>query len=152
MKWIGRTAGIAAAVLFGWWLWQRVVVTDETRVKRQIAAMERAVERGDLLRLEGAIAQDYGDEWGLDKSALLGAARAFHQQYEALFIHIGDLTVAVGPDHENASAVFIAKVIAKTSGSATETEVRAERLRLFFRKSDRGWRLTRIESPELKFD
>jgi ketosteroid isomerase-like protein len=43
-------------------------------------------------------------------------------------------------------------VLAKQKGAAAETEVRAERFRLFFRKSDDGWKLVRTESPELKFD
>lgn len=32
-----------------------------------------------------------------------------------------------------------------------ETELSAERVRLFFRKTDNGWKLIRIESPELRF-
>lgn len=152
MKWIMRILLAVALAGMVWWLWQRAFVTDETRVKRQIALMTSAVEKGNLLRLEGAIAGDYGDEFGLDKSSLLGAVRSFRTQYDALFIHISDLTVIVEPDHQRAQAVFIAKALAQQKGSTAETEVRVERLRLFFRKSDDGWKLIRTESPELKFD
>jgi ketosteroid isomerase-like protein len=152
MKWIARILLAAALVGFVWWLWQRVFVTDEMRIKRQIALMTSAVEQGNLLRLEGAIAGDYSDDFGLDKSSLLAAARSFRAQYDALFIHISDLTVTVEPDRQKGQAVFIAKVLAKQKGAAAETEVRAERFRLFFRKSDDGWKLVRTESPELKFD
>jgi hypothetical protein len=152
MRWMLRISLVAALAGFAWWLWQRVFVTDETRVKRQIVLMTGAVERSNLLRLEGAIAGDYSDEFGLDKSSLLGAVRSFRAQYDALFIHLSDLTVTVQPDHRNAQAVFVAKVLAKQKGGATETEVRAERFRLFFRKTDDGWKLVRTESPELKFD
>jgi ketosteroid isomerase-like protein len=152
MKWAPRILLVAAVAGLAWWLWQRVFVTDETRVKRQIAAMESAVEAGNLLNLEGAIAGDYSDDFGLDKSSLLGAVRSFRQQYDALFIHIQDMTVTIEPDHQKAQALFIAKVLAKAKGETAETEVRAERLRLFFHKTNDGWKLTRLESPELKFD
>ena len=152
MKWILRILLAAALAGIVWWLWQRVFVTDETRVKRQIALMTSAVERGNLLRLEGAIANDYSDDFGLDKSALLTAVRSFRVQYDALFIHISDLGITIEPDHQKAQAVFIAKVLAKQKGGTTETEVRAERFRLYFRKTDEGWKLVRTESPELKFE
>ena len=61
MKWLGRivVAGLLAFAV--WWLWQRVFVTDEMRIKRQIGAMARAVEKGELLKLSDAIAYDYAD-------------------------------------------------------------------------------------------
>ena len=87
--------------------------------------------------------------WAL---ALIGAVRSFRAQYDALFIHISDLTMTIDPDHQKAQAVFIAKVLAKAKGSLSESEVRADRFRLYFRKTDGGWKLIRAESPELKFD
>jgi ketosteroid isomerase-like protein len=152
MKWTIRIAGVALAALVAWQIWERVFVTDETRIKKQIAAMARAVEKGDVVRLSDAVATDYADDWNMDKSTLLGAARAFRAQYDAVFIHISDVTVTVEPDHQTAQAVLIAKVLAKAKGSLSESELRAERFRLFFRRNDSVWRLVRAESPELKFD
>ena len=152
MKWLGRILIGAVVVFLAWQIWQRVFVTDEARIKKQLAIMVRAVEKGDLLRLSDALAADYSDDWGMDKATLLGAVRAFRGQYDALFIHVSDLTVTVAPEHQTAQAVFIAKVLARAKGSPTETEVRADRFRLRFRKTDSGWKLTRAESPELKFD
>jgi hypothetical protein len=151
-KWLARF--LVAAVLAGllWWLWQRVFVTDETRVKRQIAMMAHAVEQGNLLRLEGGIASDYSDDFGLDKSSLLGAVRSFRSQYDAILIFISDLKVTVEPGGQQAQAVFIGKVLAKAKGSLTESEMRNDRFRLFFRKTDQGWKMYRAESPELKFN
>ncbi|NQU10832.1 hypothetical protein HQ590_08585, partial [bacterium] len=143
---------VVVLALVGRWAWQRWFVTDETRIRRQIGLMERAVEQGSLLRLEGAIAQDYSDDVGLDKASLLGAVRAFRQQYGTIFIHLSDLTVTVAEDRQTAEAVFIAKVLAQPAGSVTSTEVRQERLRLYFRQRDRGWLLYRTESPQLRFD
>jgi len=152
MKWAVRILAAVAVAIVAWQVWQRVFVTDETRIRRQIAIMTRAVEKGDVLRLSDAVAADYGDDWSMDKSTLLGAVRSFRAQYDALFIHISDLTVTIDSDHQKAQAVFIAKVLAKPRGSVTESEVRAERFRLYFRKNDDGWKLVRTESPELKFD
>jgi len=152
VKWWLRILVAGLAVFVAWQIWQRVFVTDEKRVKKQIAIMVSAVEKGDVLRLSDALAADYGDDWGLDKSTLIGAVRSFRAQYDALFIHISDLTVTVDPDHQKAQAVFIAKILAKAKGGVAESEVRAERFRLYFRKTDAAWKLVRSESPELKFD
>ena len=152
MKWLLRIVAVGIVVFVAWQIWQRVFVTDEKRIKKQISIMANAVEKGDALRLSDALAGDYGDDWGLDKSMLLGAVRSFRAQYDALFIHISDLTVTVDPDHQKAQAILIAKVLAKAKGAVAESEVRADRFRLYFRKADSGWKLTRTESPELKFD
>jgi ketosteroid isomerase-like protein len=151
-KWILRILAAVVVAFVLWQIWDHVFVTDEKRIKKQIATMTRAVEKGDVLRLADAVAADYSDGWSMDKSTLLGAVRAFRAQYDALFIHISDLDVTIDPDGQTGQAVFIAKVLAKAKGSATESEVRAERFRLHFRKNDGVWRLVRTESPELKFD
>ncbi len=152
MKWLLRLAGFATLVLLGWWMWQRIFVTDEQRVHRLIKSMAQAVEAGNLLKLEAGIAQDYGDDFGSDKSAVLAAVRSFRAQYESILILLSDLQITVSPDHQTAQAVFIAKILAKTKGSLTDSELRADRFRLFFRKTDHGWQMTRAESPQLKFD
>jgi hypothetical protein len=152
VNWLFRMAVATAVLITAWIVWQRVFVTDEKRIQRQIAVMEQAVEQGNILRLEGAIAQDYADDFGLDKSSLLGAVRSFRQQYDALFIHISDLQITVAGDKQTGQAVLVAKVLAKPPGAVQETEVRADRFRLFLRKTDTGWKLYRVETPELKFE
>lgn len=152
MRWSLRIVALGLLVAGLWFLARLLWAGEQTRIKRRIAAMERAVEQGNLLRLEGGIAADYSDDWGLDKSRLLAAAHSYRQHYESLFIHISDLKVEVEGDRQNARAVLIAKVAAKPRGSGQETELFADRFRLYFRKGEQGWRLTRIESPELKFD
>jgi hypothetical protein len=113
--------------------------------------MTRAVEQGNLLKLGDAIAGDYSDDTGLDKSTLLGAVHSYRQRHEGLFIHLSDVDIELEPDHRQAKAVFIAKVVAKPKGGG-ETQLISDRFRLFFRKTDEGWKLYRAESPELKFD
>ena len=152
MKWLLRIAMVGIAAFALWQVWQRVFVTDETRVKKQIAVMESAVEKGKLLQLADVVAADYSDDWGMDKSMLLGGVSSYRSQYDAIFIHLSDLTITVDPDHQKAQAVFIAKVLAKAKGSLSESEIRSERFRLYFRKNDSTWKLIRVESPELKFD
>jgi len=152
MKWLGRFVLLIALAGLGWWAWQRIFVTDEQRVKRQLSAMARAVETGNLLKLEDSIAQDYTDDFGFDKSTILGGVRSFRAQYDALLILITELTVEIEPSHQKAQAVFIVKVLAKAKGSLSETEVRADRYRVHFHKTDAGWKMTRAESPQLKFD
>lgn len=152
MKWLWRIVLVGVAALIIWQVWQRVFVTDETRIKRQIAVMTSAVEKGNLLRLSDVVATDYSDDSGMDKSTLLVEVRAFRSPYDSLSIHLSEVTVTVDPDHQKAHAEFIAKVIARNKGGSSENEVHSGQMRLFFRKDDAGWELIRAESPEAKFD
>jgi hypothetical protein len=152
MKWLAGLAGIAVLILLGWWTWQRVFVTDEQRVRQLIGSMQRAVETGNLLKLEAGIAQDYSDEFGFDNSTVIGAVRSFRAQYDDVLIFISDLHVTVEPDRQRAQAVFIAKILARQKGSLADSELRTDRFRLSFRKTDQGWKMIRAETPQLKFD
>jgi hypothetical protein len=152
MKWTLRIVVVAVIAFALWQAWQRLFVTDEMRVRRQISALTSAVEKDDILRLSNALASEYSDDWGMDKATLLGAVRSYRAQYDVVFIHISDETVTVDPDHQKAQSIFIAKIIAKARGSLSDSEVREERFRLYFRKNDSAWELVRAESPELKFN
>ena len=152
MRWLGRILVVGVLMLGGWWLWQRIFVTDEQRVQRQLAALAHAVETGNLLQLEDGIAQDYSDDFGFDKSTVIGGIRSFRGQYDALLIFITGLRIEVAPDHQAAQAVFIAKVLAKARGAIQESEIRADRYRVYFRQTAGRWKMTRVESPQLKFE
>jgi len=147
--WLGALVAVAACLL--WQAWQQLFVTEETRVRRAVAAMENAIEENKIVALADCIAGSYSDEHGLDKPSLLGAIRSVRQQYAAMFIHITDMKIEVAPDNQTAQATLVAKVLTKAAGGG-QTEVNAERVRLYFRKTDGGWKLARVESPELKFD
>jgi len=152
MKWLMRIVVVGLLAFILWQLWQRVFVTDEMRVKRQINTMTQAVEKGQILELSDAIANDYADDHGMDKGTLLAMVRGFRAQYEAVFIYISDQKIeAIAPEAREARAIIVAKVLSKTKGG-NQTELNADRVRLFFRKTDDGWKLSRTESPELKFD
>jgi len=55
MKWLLRIVMVAIAAFVLWQVWQRVFVTDETRIRRQISTMVSATEKGDVLRLSDAL-------------------------------------------------------------------------------------------------
>ena len=152
MKWLTRLVLIGVLAGSGWWMWQRVFVTDAQRVQRQLSAMAQAVETGRWIRLDNDIANDYSDDFGFDKATVIAGVRSFRAQYDAILIFITDLKVEIAPDHQQAQTVFIAKVLAKAHGALRDSEVRADRYRVFFRKTEAGWKMTRVESPQLKFD
>jgi ketosteroid isomerase-like protein len=151
MKWWGRLLGIGLLVLLGWWLKERFLVTDEVRIKRQITAMAGAVEHNNLLKLSDAVASDFTDGHDLDKEKLIIGVRVFRLQYTAVFIHITDLTVHVAPGGQTGQATLVAKILTKAKDGG-DTELNAERFRLSFRQTEAGWKLTRAESPQLRFD
>jgi len=152
MKWLLRAVVAVVIAFVLWQIWERVFVTDETRIRRQITLMTRSVEKGNVLELSDALAADYSDDWGMDKSTLLGAVHSFRTDYDLLSIHLSDLKVTVDPDHQKGQAAFMAKVTARPKGSPSEKEVLTNHFGLYFRKTDSKWKLTRVESPELKLD
>jgi hypothetical protein len=151
MKW-SRIILLVLILLAAWWVWQRFFVTDETRIRLQLVSMARAVEQGNVLRLDGTIASDYSDDFGMDKSTLLAGIAQYRQQHDGLFIHLSDVQIEVQPDHKRARALLIAKVVSKSKSGQTESDLFSDRFRLFFRNTNQGWQLIRAESPELKFD
>ncbi len=151
MKWLWRIAAAGLLVWLAWQGWQRVFVTDPTRIKRLIATMADAVEKNKPLVLGDCIARDYSDDRGLDKSTLLAMVHATRSHYDAMFIHISDMVIQVADDHQTATATLVARILTRRAGGG-ETELNAERVRLFFRKTDDGWKLTRADTPELKFE
>ena len=152
MNWFLRILLVGVLAGAGWWLWQRVFVTDEQRVQRQLSAMAHAVETGNLLKLEDGIANDYSDDFGFDKSTVIAGVRSFRAQYDALLILITSPKVEIAADHQTAQVVFIAKVLAKASGALKASEVRSDRYRVYFRRTEGGWKMTKVESPQLKFE
>jgi ketosteroid isomerase-like protein len=76
---------------------------------------------------------------------------ATRSQYEAMFIHISDMVIEITDDAQKAQAMLVARILTKRTGGGS-TEMNAERVRLFFRKTGDGWKMTRVESPDLKFE
>jgi hypothetical protein len=147
-----RIAGALLVAGLGWWLFEHVFVTDEQRIQRLIASMAQAVEAGNLLKLEAGIAQDYSDDFGFDKSTILGVVRTFRADYDRVTISISEMQIVVEPDHRRAYAGFTGEIVARPKGSTADAEVRGDRYRLSFRKTDQGWQMTRAEIPESKLD
>ena len=147
-----RIVGLLLLALIGWWAWQKLTVTDEQRIRRTVGAMQRAVEKMNFLSLDSYIAGDYHDDRGLDKSSLLAAVRVTRLQYSTFLVFLSDTTVTVDPDRQNATVVFIAKVLATPRDGGAESELFTERFRLTFRKLDNAWKLTSTEVPKLKFE
>jgi hypothetical protein len=145
-------AAIAAVALTSWWIKERFFVTDEMRVKRLVSDMAKFVEKAAITSLGETITEDYTSDQASDKTTLLNAIRIFRLQYAQMFIYIADQAVIVSPDAEGAEVTLVAKVIAKPRGGGADTEFHAERVRLFFRKTDAGWQMYRTESPKLNFD
>lgn len=152
MRWVARGLALLIVVGVGWWLAYRLTVTEEQRLLRTLSVMQRAVERMNLLTLEGYIAGDYSDERGLDKQSLLLAVRNVRLQYSTFLVFRSDTVTEIAPDATTATVTFVAKVVATPTEGGAETELFTERFRLSFRKQDNAWRLTRVEVPKLRFE
>ena len=152
MKWLKYAVGLVVLVLLAWWVREKFFISDETRVRRQLAVMTKAVQGSGMLTLEGCIATDYRDDHGLERSTLIMAIRTYRMQYERLLIFLSELTVEMQPDGQTAKVAFIAKVLAQPRGGLIDSEMFTDRFRVYFRKTDGRWLMYRAESPELKFE
>ncbi len=153
LKWLGV---VVALLLVGWWLWARYGVTEEKRVRKVIAKMQEAVERGGrakmALGLEGCIAQDFADRVGLNKTMLIEALIGYRSQFDSVNIDISDLTITVttaptANDFPTAEAKFAARLIGNKSG---QNDQYSDRFRLTFKKSDLGWQMTNAEGEQTR--
>ena len=151
MKWLTRIVLVVTVVLVGWWVRERFFVSDETRIKRALDVMVKAVETGNMIGLSDSIAADYTDDRDLDKGTLVMMVHSYRVQQQAIFIFLSKMKAEVSTDHHTAQVTLIANILIKPKGG-TDTHMDGERFRLYFRKDDSGWKLTRVESPKLKFD
>ncbi|MCX7825946.1 MAG: nuclear transport factor 2 family protein [Verrucomicrobiae bacterium] len=135
---------LGAWALFGvtWWVFGRLLMTEEKRVIRQIDLMRRCIETGRLLTLQDCIAPDYrDDEWDLDRRSLIAAVAALRREYSNLDLRIERVFVRVKGDTAEA----------ELRGSATGTrtgelrkEIEAGEYLFVFRKLDKVWKLSRV--------
>jgi hypothetical protein len=152
MKWVFYIFAVAGLAWVGWWTWQRVFTTDEMRVQRLLDTMVLAVEHGSLIKMEDCLAGDYSDDFGLDKSGVIGALRSFRSRYDAVFVELSDQTITIDPDGQTALVVLLGKIRVRPKGELADTVWQQDHFRLHFRKTNGGWKLTRTESPELKVE
>jgi hypothetical protein len=144
-RWFFYIAAAWAFFALSWWVCERLLMTDEKRVLRQIESLARHVESGSLLTLDDAIAADYRDDWDNDRRTLILAVRGLRQRYRNLEIHLGRASVRVNND--DATADFRASVTGRAAG---ETQVEGERgeYRLTFRRVEKEWKLRGVTRKE----
>ena len=144
IKWLGV---VVALTLVGWWLWAGYGVTEEKRVRKVIAKMQEAVERGGrvqmALALEGCIAQDFADRMGFNKTTVVEAVVGYRSQFDSVNIDISGLEINVAGD--SAEAKFSARVVGNKSG---QSEQYSDQFRLTFKKTDVGWQMANAEGEK----
>jgi len=139
---------LGAWALFGltWWVVERMLMTEEKRIIRQIDLMRRCIETGRLLTLQDCIAPDYrDDERAADRGTLIRGISWLRREYSNIDLRIERIVVRVKGDTAEADL----------RGSATGTRPGALREQiqggdfLFgFQKLDKVWKLNRITKKE----
>ncbi len=147
MKWVMRIILVVAAISTLIWVYRKVVISEQTRIERQILAMKRAVETGQILKLNNAIATGYSDDRGFDKRTVLGFIGSVRRQYDVILIRISNQDIELAPDRLSAKVRLKAQVLSVSVGSLAETDLYTDRFELEFRKMRGDWLLYRVESP-----
>jgi len=139
---------LGAWALFGltWWVVERLLVTEEKRIIKQIDLMRRCIETGRLLTLQDCVAPDYrDDEWNFDRRSLIGAIATLRREYSNLNLRIERVVVRVKGDTAEADV----------RGSATGTrpgelhrEIERGDFLFGFQRLDKVWKLSRITRKE----
>jgi len=139
---------LSAWALFGltWWVVERLLMTDEKRVIKQIDLMRRYIETGRLLTLQDCIAPDYrDDEWDLDRRTLIAAIATLRREYSNLDLRIERIVVRVKGD--TAEADLRGTATGTRPGSLRE-QIESGNYLFGFQKLDKVWKLNRIAKKE----
>jgi hypothetical protein len=141
-KLLWAIAGAWVLLLVTLWLFEHALMTDEKRVLRRVEQMRSAAEAGRTLTLADYIANDYRDDWDLDKRGLLGAFATMRREHPDLELRVERITARVNGG----------KAEADVRGSATDKNEVIERgaFILKLRKVDKEWKLTGIFEKEQK--
>lgn len=148
----------ASAITAGIWSYNR----DEMKLKRAILRVAEQAEKsapespifaaGRADGIAGSFVETPEFEiTGVEIPSTIarGELRAqiyyFRENLDRLEIRIDDVSAAIAPDHLSATQTFTARVTA--SGRAAE-ESGVREVRIFWAKTDEGWKIRRIEASE----
>jgi len=148
MKNVGLIAvSIIVAALIGWFVYERFIVSEETRVRRVLAGAEKALEKHDAIGFGNFIAPDYTDAWGYGAGEVKGIALEGMREFETIEINPTDVAVEVS----GASATIVFYPVCKFSnpdGQSFDVDreiLKGHLLKLTLKNKDRVWRISRTE-------
>ncbi len=148
MKGLRWTLVIAVAVLLAFLGYSFFFASDETRIARTIEKGRRAFEKEQLLRMLSFISSDYRDEYGYEKSSLLGSMRTFFSEHNDIQVKILKMEITVTPE----DGVAVVNLLLAFGGDVVDERFQGRALhqeegtsvRIDMKKEGRAWRVVRF--------
>jgi hypothetical protein len=138
---------LGAWALFGltWWVVERVLMTEEKRIIKQIDLMRRCIETGRLLTLQDCIAPDYHDDWDQDRRTIIGGINWLRREYSNLDLRIERVVVRV---KGNTAEADLRGSATGTRSGALREQIEGGDYLFGFQKLNKVWKLSRITKKE----
>ena len=160
MKIASRLVLLAAAVAAGFWLWTVLFPGPEKIIRKQLAsvAAEASFKAGENLLITANRAENLASRFatnveininlpGHEQHGFLGhaeitqAAATMHSRFGSLKVEFLDVTVAVSPDKQSATADLT--VHAQTD---TDKDFFVQEMKITFQKIEADWLIMRVET------
>ena len=122
---------------------QNIWTSEESRVKKVISSIEKAVERKDVAGGMWHIAGDYSDDLGMDYQGVAFFLKNIFETANNLSVDIKDLKIDVKGDRSGVS--FVAYIHA---AGTSQNEAGTSRFNVSLRKEGSVWKVYRAELEE----
>ncbi len=119
---------------------QNIWTSEESRVKKVISSIERAVERKDVAGCMWHIAGDYSDDLGMDYQGVAFFLKNIFETANNLSVHIKDMRMDVKGRETQVSFVADIRVAGRY-----ENEAGTSRFNVSLRKDANMWKVYRVE-------
>jgi len=116
---------------------------EESRVKKTLRSIERAVERRDIVGCMWHIASDYSDDLGMDYQGVAFFLKSIFETYNNISVSIKDMKIDV---RDNRSVLSFVADIRATGGP--QYEAGNSRFNVSLRKEGSVWKVYRSEIEE----
>lgn len=114
--------------------------SEESRVKKVILSIERAVECEDVTGCMWHIAGDYSDDLGMDYRGVAFFLKSIFETADNLSVHIKDMRIDI--KGREAQTSFVADI---RMAGRYENEAGASRFNVSLRKDANTWKVDRVE-------
>ena len=137
---------ILLAAICVFFIFNRLMATEEARIAKVIHKYARAVEKRSLTSFQWHIHMGYSDSRGMDRRMLLGMLKSYFDHAEAIGVRIVAIDVEVeSEDTATAGVRFVMENLSESRIREEQEEEGGFVVDLVFEKQDRSWQIIQAE-------
>jgi hypothetical protein len=154
VKRIASVLLILVVCLAGFLIIRNRLQTEETKVRKVLSFVERAIERKNIPVCLLHISSGYSDDFGNSHGMLTYLLRQVFGMYRSIDVGIRDLRIDVNAD--SATASFVGSAVATVSKGGEKENLTGylgtDGFIVTFNKEDGKWRIKRVGKIEYTFE